>query len=313
MVNFRFHLISLVAVFLSLAIGVSLGSGFVGEAITRNLAEEVDSVREQNGIVRNENLELKARLEDAERFAVGVRSWMIEGALQGEEVVFVRFDHADTVLSDAAAAAVEEADGRVASTVTVTDKVALASSEEIDELARIVGGEGGEPVDVRIEMARRLGLFMSQVAALPPGPVDAGPRSRLISFTDVLQDAGYLSVERNGDGDLVPPGALFVILGGGSGRPGFNVWRFAAGLSGGLMETGATVAIGERSSSGWNLVPRIREDDEIAGSVVTVDHAETTPGQIALVLGLARASQGVTGHYGNDEGASAPVPETSLD
>lgn len=313
MVNFRFHLISLVAVFLSLAIGVSLGSGFVGEAITRNLAEEVDSVREQNGIVRNENLELKARLEEAERFALGVRSLMIEDALQGEEIVFVRFDHADTVLSDAAAAAVEDADGRVASTLTVTDKVALRNVEEVDELGRIVGEDGAEPVDVRTELAKRLGLFMSQVAALPPASADEGPRFRLTSLADTLQDAGYLSVEQNDDGDLVPPGALFVILGGGSGRPGFNVWRFTVALSGGLMETGGTVAIGERSSSGWNLVRRVREDDQISGSVVTVDHAETTSGQIALVLGLARASRGITGHYGSDEGASAPVPETSLD
>jgi hypothetical protein len=312
-VNFRFHLISLVAIFLSLAIGVSLGAGYVGEAATDRLEEDIDAVRRQNGIVREENLQLKARSEDAEAFALAVRSWMIDGALQGEEVVFVRFDHTDTALTDAAAAAVGEADGAIASTVTVTDKLALRSREDIEELATIVGTSAGDPVDVRAGMAGRLGLFMSQAAQQLEGSPSFGPRSRLTSFVEILQEAGFVSVEQNEGADIVPTDAMFVILGGGSGRPGFNAWRFAIHLSEGLLDAGAAVAIVERESSGWNLVQRVREDDQISGSVVTVDHADSTPGQIALVLGLARTSQGVTGHYGSDEGASAPLPEASLD
>ncbi|MQA98967.1 MAG: hypothetical protein GEU78_01520 [Actinobacteria bacterium] len=313
MVNFRFHLISLVAVFLSLAIGVSLGSGFVGEAATGRLKEDIESVRKQNGIVRDENLELKARLEDAESFALAVRSWMIEGALQGENVVFVRFDHTDSALTDAAAGAVEEADGTIASTLTVTDKLALGSGEEVQELANIVGITSSDPAEVRIEMAGRLGLFMSQTGGQLEPSSDTGPASRLTSLAETLQEAGYLTVELNESQDIVPSNAMFLILGGGSGRPGFNAWRFAIEMSSGLVEEGAAVAVAERSSSGWNLVQRVREDDRISGSVVTVDHAETTTSQIALVLGLARAGQGITGHYGSDEGASAPLPEAFLD
>jgi hypothetical protein len=312
-VNFRFHLISLVAVFLSLAIGVSLGAGFVGEAATEQLQEDIQDVRKQNGIVRDENLELRAALDDAEAFAVGVRDWMIDGALRAQEIVFVRFDHTDTALTDAAATAVEEADGAVASTLTVTDKLALGSPEELEELATILGSAGTDPVDIRSEMAERLGLLMAQAARRSPSSTDAGPGSRLESFAEQLQDAGFLGVERDEERDIVPPDAMFVILGGGSGRPGFNAWRFATDLAGGLLDFGAGVAIVERSDSAWNLVRRVREDEDISGSVVTVDHGDATAGQIALVLGLALADQGVTGHYGSDEGASAQVPEASLD
>jgi hypothetical protein len=313
MVNFRFHLISLVAIFLSLAIGVALGSGFVGEAITRNLEEDIAAVRTQNGIVRGENLELREQLEDSEDFALGVRSWMIDGALQGQDVVFIRFDHADTVLTDAAGAAVEEADGTVASTITITDKLALGNPEEVDELTALVGASDGPRAAVRDAMALRLGLFMSQAARQPPTEGIVGSRARLEDFLAALQDAGFVGVEE-GDAEVaVPSEAMFVILGGGSGRPGFNAWRFGIGLASGLLDGRATVAVGERSESEWNLVQRVRDSDDVSGSVVTVDHAETTTGQIALVSGLARAGQGVTGHYGRDRGASGPLPEASLD
>jgi len=313
MVNFRFHLMSLVAVFLSLAIGVSLGSGFVGEAITRNLDEEIDAVREQNGLVRQENLELRDQLEAADVFAQSVRGWMIDGALQGEDVVFVRFDHTDGVLTDAAGAALEQAGAEIAVTLTVNDKLALSAPEDAEELARVVGTAATELPAIRGAMAGRLGSFMAQAAAQPAAITEFGPRERASDFALALQEAGFLSVDADPAGTMVPADAMFVILGGGSAPPGFNAWRFATQLSHALLDGGSTVAVAERSASAWNLVTRLREDDDVSGSIVTVDHAESTAGQIALVLGLVRAEQGIAGHYGRQEGASGPLPEASLD
>ena len=313
MVNFRFHVISLVAVFLALAIGISLGSGFIGETALRGLESNIDDVRVQNRSVRAENAELRAQLESDEGFAAGARSLLIEGALLGAEVVIVRFDHTDTVVTDGIIAAVQEADGSVASVVTINDKMRLSNDEEVAELADLVATTEVERTSVRDEAAEHFGGLMGQAALQPPGSTEFGARARVREFTQRLQDAGYLGLQQEDSDEEVPSEALFVIVGGGSARPGFNTWRFAINFSAGLLDRGATVAVAERSESGWNLVQRVRDDEVVSGSVVTVDHADTTAGQAALVLGLVRAAQGVTGHYGRDEGASSALPEASSD
>ena len=313
MVNFRFHVISLVAVFLSLAIGISLGSGFIGDTALNRIKSDIDDVREQNQSVREENAEQRAQLDAMEGFATGARSLMIDGALLGEDVVMVRFDHTDTALTDAITASVEEADGSVASILTVTDKMKLSTPEEVAELAELVGTSETDPAVVRAEAAEHLGFLLGQAALQPPGPTDLGARERVAEFTTAMQEAGFMELQLGTGEEEVPDDAAFVIAGGGSAPAVFSTWRFAQSLAGGLLDRDAPVAVAERSESGWQLVPRIREDDQLAGSLVTVDHAETTAGQIALVLGLARATQGVTGHYGSDPGASSALPESSPD
>jgi hypothetical protein len=313
MVNFRFHLISVVAIFLALSVGVALGSGFVGEALTKNLRKRIDNVRADAEALREENLDLRDRIGDSESFDLAVRPQLIGGVLSGEDVVVIRFDHTDGAVTDAVRSAIEEADATVASTITITDKSALASQEELEELAAIVGTTETGPGAVRGQMARRMGLMLGQAARQSGVNSDFGPHARAAELLDSLQSAGFVGVETETTDNPIPFEARFVIVGGGTERPNFNAWRLTIELSAGLIDEAAVVAVVETSGSDWKLVTRVREDDLVSGSLVTVDHADSTAGQIGLVLGLSQATQGVTGHYGSDDGATAPLPETSLD
>ena len=49
MISFRFHVVSITAVFLAIAIGVVVGSTYVDRAIVDNLQHRIETVSEQPG------------------------------------------------------------------------------------------------------------------------------------------------------------------------------------------------------------------------------------------------------------------------
>ena len=80
MINFRFHLISLIAVFLALAVGVVMGYGVLGQPTVDTLQSRVDTVERRADEIRGENDQLRAeqaRLEallaDVDQFAATSR------------------------------------------------------------------------------------------------------------------------------------------------------------------------------------------------------------------------------------------------
>ena len=68
----------------------------------------------------------------------------------------------------------------------------------------------------------------------------------------------------------------------------------------------------ETAESSWGVVADVRAEGDARSEVSTVDQADTIAGRIAVVLGLAREIDGITGHYGADEDASdGVIPEPS--
>ena len=74
MLTFRYHLVTLVAVFLALAIGVVVGSTFVGPAVVESLQNQVEDVsrtldqrKAANDRLTQQNAELNERLTEAQR------------------------------------------------------------------------------------------------------------------------------------------------------------------------------------------------------------------------------------------------------
>ena len=68
MINFRFHLVSLVAVFLALALGVVMGSTVIDRAIVDRLSSQIDSVKKRADAERAENRTLRDQMKGLETF-----------------------------------------------------------------------------------------------------------------------------------------------------------------------------------------------------------------------------------------------------
>src|SRR3954469_17535319 len=89
MINFRFHIISLVAVFLALAVGIFLGSAVGEPTIVNNLNRTIDQVRNQSNARRQENSELRAENSRLQNFINRTSGFTVADTLTGSDVVIV--------------------------------------------------------------------------------------------------------------------------------------------------------------------------------------------------------------------------------
>lgn len=310
MIDFRYLLITVVAIFLALTIGILVGSGFLGEPLRKNLEARVETVSERNRELGNEIDDLEAVIGQDERFAQAIEQHTIDDALQGQQVVLFTFEEAEGSVLEAQTTALGEAAADLISTITITRKFEIAGSEEAEELRLVLEAAGSDEEALRQIAARTLGSRAAAAAQDVPGqaqdPTAAAPLEEIL---DDLEQAGFITVDRKVEEETVPPAASFLVTGGSTDRPAFDVASFATTLATSLSESDADVVLTEPSASAWGMVSSVRDDGEAGALVSTVDDAERVEGRIAMVLAFTQPSEQPAGHYGVGAGADAVIPE----
>lgn len=311
MIDFRYHLISIVAVLLSLSLGILVGSGFLGDPLFDDIKKRAEEVNESNDRLLELSEKLRAEIREHEQALQEAALLLLDDHLADRQIVMFVFEGtAGNVVGDIANS-VEDAGGTVATTIRITDKFALRTPAELDQLALILRALPDDADALRDEAGVLIGQRAAQVAALPirvsAGETDHPLETRLLSLLAELQEADYLSFES--DGVLIPRGSLFVIVGGSNDEPRFEFDNFVTSLSGSIAENSGIVIAAEPSDSVWELVPLLRDGAQTVAFVATVEDVDTIVGQIALVLGLERAEAGIIDHYGTGPGATQILPE----
>jgi len=311
MIDFRFHIISIVAVFLALGLGILMGSGFLGDVLIEDLERQIDNVKETNRELRDQVTALEARLDAGRSFMEDVQPRLIDQALRDQNVVLFELSGTDGEMTDGIVASVEEADGTVAARIRLDDKLALESEAEHDQLAFIVDSTASDSEGLLEDAGFVLGSRVAVAAHASRERPNA--LARLQELLSELDDAGFVSVDAPDGGSTVPSGAVFVIVGGGSDEPAYDARSIASALATGIAGRNEVVMVAESFTADWGLVADIRSDEGAQGIVATVDQAESIPGRIAVVLGLREEVFGTdepAGHYGVRSGAAGVLPET---
>jgi hypothetical protein len=312
MIDFRYLVVTIISIFLALTVGIMLGAGFVGDPLARDLENrirtvqsEVNEQREQIGQLRAQNRALTDWAQEAEPWAIG-------GRLNGREVVLFSVEGTDGGVIDGSISALEEAGATVVTQIDLEPKFALESQPEADQLATIVDSVESEPSGVRMDAAGALGEGAASLALDGDGTTEEGEGSAQIAYSELLrllEEEDFVSVARNGDGDdVVPSGSSFVIAGGNATAQPFEVPAFVRRLSAELTASETDVVVTESSSSQWEMVTAVRDDDEINEAVSTVDTGESALGHVALVLVLNEPPDTPAGHFGTGDG-SRLLPE----
>lgn len=308
MIDFRYHLISLIAVFLALGLGILMGSVVLSEKYVTRLENRVDKFGAELDQSRERVSELNDRITALQDFAVEAELRLVDGALAGREIVAFQVAGTDEDLLEGLAEGVEIGGGRIVSTITLTDRFALTDAPERDQLALIVGSSAGTAAELRKDAATELGITAVAAATARVDGARLSPGGqRLRDLVTELQEAEFIGVSTAQE-NPVPAGAAFLIVGGGSEEPRGGPVQLSLALATSLSARDAAVMVAEPTESAWKLVAAVREDGTAGATVSTVDHAETVPGRIAAVLGLEMAIDGLSGHYGTEDGASAIVP-----
>lgn len=303
MIDFRYHLVSIMAVLIALSIGVVLGTGTLGGPLLDDLENNVRELRARNADLESEISTLEDRIQTEESFAEAAHPYVIQGALQGRPAVVIEMQGADGALADQVRSDIARAGGTTTTTIELREKLALREVIDADELALAISSVQGAARALREEAAQMLG---SRLAAAATGASGSGATPLL----EDLQTAGFIDVERDSEeGSVIPQGATFFIVGGRETDAPFDIAPFIVQLSTTLGGAGAPTLVAEPSLSLWELVSSIRADGDARDSVSTVDNVDTLSGRAAVVLGMERILSDEVGHFGRGPGAEQLLPE----
>lgn len=297
MITRRAHAISLIAVFLALAVGVVLGSGLLSGGVLAMLRGERMQLQEQVDNLSVETVELREQLDRADGFDASIADRVVREALTGKSVVLVAAADAGDDRLSAVQHIISAAGGSVAGTIVATDD--LVDTTRGDDLlvrATSVVPAGVELSASGVDQGAVTGDLLGAVLLRGETPVADVDRNLVL---ETLRSGGYLEA-----GDLPAPADLAVVITGSryDGNAGAVLARLTRSLD--THGDGAVLAGPGGAAQGSGPIATVRADGD-GRSVSTVDGIERHAGLIALVLALEDRAAGGAGGYG--PGAVAPV------
>lgn len=311
LIDFRYFLISIVAVFLALGIGIVMGSGVLGGPILEGLESQIRDVLNRNNELQQEVIDLDRQVDDKNDFANAIEPLLVDGALTGAEVVVFEIDGSDGDLVEGISRVVEEADGSLATQITLNEALTLDDEEKAGALAELLDASTTDPAVLRAELGRRLGEMSA--AAAEGTDLETGSRLediRIQNLLEELAESDLVSVNLS-TGTVIPPGSVFVVAAGSTDSAPFDGASFVEGLGEELDASGDHLVAAETEDSAWGLIGEIRRDDETTEIISTIDNADTPQGRVALALTLDLPPSMPAVHLGVKEGAAGPLPSPS--
>ncbi|MFL6096303.1 MAG: copper transporter [Blastococcus sp.] len=309
MIDFRYHLVSLIAVFLAVALGIVIGTTALNAPILADIKHQVGALEQDKRSLENRTQQLQTQVDRTDAFADAVAPALVDKTLAGSSVLLVvTNDGVPTETVDQLTALIQDAGGTVSGTLTLQPEYSDPSTAT--SLQNYVTGSG-RPAGIQLpagtaDAGQLVGSLLAQVLMIPPG----GPAPDRAAISSVLAGLSALNVLTAG-GDSVAPAQYAIVLtaGGFTGADAADRNATVADLVTALDSTGSgAVVAGDADSSGaTGLVGVIRDDPKLSAAISTVDNAATAAGRISTVLALVGEGDGTSGKYGTGEDTQ-PVP-----
>jgi len=309
-IDFRYHVVSLAAVFLALALGVLLGTTQLSGAVSDDLRGQVRQLDSDKRDLQADLRTLQGRAKSDDTVTAALAPKLVAGTLRDAKVVLVATPQAADSTVDGVQQAIEQAGARVTGRVQLTDDYA-DPRRAADAKAYVTGG--GQPAGFQLPESEDAGVLSGALLAYGLlGSRDGDPTPAVTS--EVV--AGFASLRMlRVDSAQVAPADLAVVVTSGpvAGDDPAARLRTLGDLVSALDGAGrGAVVAGTAPAAGKDgLVGAVRADSGLASAVSTVDHADRPVGQVAAVFALAQQGAGRSGQYGTAAGADAPFPPTS--
>ncbi len=314
MISFRYHIVSIVSVFLALAVGIALGGGPLKGKVDSTLVDQVKADRATKADLSGQIANLKSGNSFTNQFAAQVAPTLLAGSLKGRAVNLVVLPTAAQADVTAVSDLVSVAGGTVGGTLHVGDGLVDAGNKQlVDELgSQLLDGASGVDVPADASPYERMGTLIARaIGTDKPGgaPLDGPAQSILagLSTAGMMSQEGQLSKRA----DLV----LF-IAGAGAGsseqKQGSNSIVTTLVKAVDADTAGVVIAGPIPAAREGGVIKAVRDDVIAARDVSTVDTLGRTAGQVVAVMALAGQAAGKTGHYGGVDAANGPMPGADL-
>jgi Copper transport outer membrane protein, MctB len=306
-INFRYHVVSLTAVFLALAIGLVVGTAALNGPVADSLKDQVSELNRKNSNMRDQVNQYRDQANRAQDFATELSPMLLGGKLTGRKLLVVVLpgagDYADGVVS-----MLTVAGAKITAKVTVQDKfLDPANQFELLSLADHASQPTVPSADLPLNSDGVETCSAQLAEALLQRNPDVAPGDLTATLTAYSQ-AGYLAVDKAAGG---AEGTVVV-----SGLPAVDKdaprkSQAAVTLTTQFAKKKPLVVAGNGIGDG-NLVSQVRGDPTLVRSISTVDNVTTVEGQLATALAVVeRVAQGRVGQYGLSTGATSLVPKAA--
>jgi hypothetical protein len=307
-IDFRYHLVSIAAIFLSLAIGIVLGATALSDPSLSLLKSGNSQLAKENQAYRQQVEQQQRQQEGENQFAQQLGPQLLQGRLSNERVVFVVLPGASQNIHDQATKMISQAGATVSGQVTIQKKyldddqvTVLDQLAETVKPADVTFPTNATPYDKAATVLASAVVTNQQARA---GSEDAAGGEILSGF----KDQGFVTFSGKPGGRAT----LAVVIAPSTPYQGQGVETdnralvsVAAALD--AADRGTVMAWPVQAAQDGGLIEVLRGTAS-ADRVSTVDTADTPHGQVITVLALAAELTGKSGKYGIGSGVDAYLP-----
>jgi hypothetical protein len=310
LIDFRYHVVSIIAVFLALTVGLVLGATIVNQDAVHNLQGSINSATNQINTLKQNNRTLTGTNGQLQGYIDGTKYNLVDGVLEQYSVAVVRIDGSDDGDNTATLALLKRADATIASDITVNKTFADGSST--DQLAELLHGytPTAQPVTgtgVTAAMNLLAEALTAQANLNATAPPTTGANTTPATMTpewaaqtlQAFKQAGVIAVNQAPNA-ASRPNAVLIAAPTGPSDPDANAAYVA--LAGALHTDGSGAVIaGPSAAAGPDGLITAVLKGTAAKTVSTVDDVDQTTGQVAVVFALYQESanpSAAAGHYG---------------
>ncbi|MCS6712680.1 copper transporter [Brachybacterium sp. EF45031] len=317
MIDFRYHLVSLISVFLALAVGIVLGAGPLRENLGDQLVGQVEQLRTERDQMRAANDDLTARTEDLAAYATASGPRLVAGTLPERRVAVVT-DHDSTRASvESVSTLLQDAGAEVSLRVDL--QPLLWSPEDADARTSLLtqlrqetpGAVADGPTD-----AEALSATIGRLLTADTEQIDTEERRRA---WQLLQEGGAVRV----DGDSGDPAqavlwtaadpSAFEIAADDDATAADRTRRVLSAqtaLALALVESPTPSVLAATTPGGADttgMIRAVRQDSRFS-RLTTTDSLQEGYGPVIAVLALAQADTGTPGDFGVGASAESMLP-----
>ncbi len=318
MINFRYHVVSLISVFLALAVGIILGAGPLKESIGNQLSGQVSSLRAEKEQLRTDLDDARTSADRGSSALAALAPTVLDGVMAGDQATVVEvspdLDDQFKAVSTQLKAAGADVRGRVRLESAWLSASGADARKEGVEAALAAGLPLDTTASEEKQLAQALALSLTMSTSATDHQLAASARTTL----KALAAAKLVTVERT---PTVASTALLVLAGSADSQPATDgttaptdseALAFAQSREEEVVvalhtSEPATVVAGPAGESD-SLVAAVRHDGDLQVMVSTVSGISTLIGQVSVPLAIADQAQGTVGHYGFDDGSTQAIP-----
>jgi hypothetical protein len=317
-IDFRYHLVSIVAVFLALAIGIVLGSTELQGPAYNLLDKTTSKLQSELGQVSSQRDTAQQQATEGEMYAQAVEPTVLHDLLTGQRLLIVTEPGAQSSVVSGISSAALAAGASITGQINLATKFFDSSGTAQDSLNQTtldVAQAAGLQLDSSATYQQQAAQVIASEILDKASSTGKPPADQVTEASTMLQ-AYAASQFLSTTGQPASPATLVVVVtpqnppsDGSADQLDQVLIPLVTELA---AKSSATVVVGSSAGSGAGSPIAVLRSNNLSSQVSTVDNADLVAGQTvamqALAVGLAGGKAGSYGFTANGASAIAPSP-----